>query len=422
MKIFIGMKEIAGFYNNLQGGFDELGIESFLLDTSPNPFGYGDTTKQNWLARLGRFVGSRYGRSKGLLKVWWYGCIILVRLIALIWAIPQFDTFIFVYGTSFFYLYDLPLLKWLGKNIIFMFHGSDARAAYLDGSLNIGDNAWTIQQIVRWDYQRKKWLQRVERYADTVVCHPMMGHFFEKPIVIAALVGIPFIKPELGSEAIQINVGRIRIVHAPSNPIAKGTPAIRKAIQALKDQGHPIDFIELTGRPHREVLAELAVCDFVIDQLYSDTVIAGLATEAAFMGKPSVTGTYHLDELKRYFPPDFLGVTHLCHPDNLQAAIEQLIVDRDYRLALGERAKAYMEQHWYPTLVAQNLINIAHKKIDDSWICDPHDLNNIHGWGLEETTLQNIIRSVIDQGGHEALHLKDKPQLEAKMIQFAHKE
>ena len=40
------------------------------------------------------------------------------------------------------------------------------------------------------------------------------------------------------------------------------------------------------------ILAELARCDFVIDQLYSDYPLPGLATEAAWFGKPTVVGGY----------------------------------------------------------------------------------------------------------------------------------
>ena len=46
-----------------------------------------------------------------------------------------------------------------------------------------------------------------------------------------------------------------------------------------------------------EVIEALRNCDFVVDQVYYDVAISYVATEAAFLGKPSVIGSYAWEEL-----------------------------------------------------------------------------------------------------------------------------
>ncbi len=90
-----------------------------------------------------------------------------------------------------------------------------------------------------------------------------------------------------------------RILHAPSHPRAKGTDRIRLAVESLRSKGYEIEYTELTNAANAEVLAHLHECDFVIDQLYSDTPMATFAAEAADVGRPSVVGGYGWGSFQR---------------------------------------------------------------------------------------------------------------------------
>ena len=54
------------------------------------------------------------------------------------------------------------------------------------------------------------------------------------------------------------------------------------------NEGLPLEYVEIVGQPNDIVLAEIARSAFVIDQLYSDTPMAGFAAEAARLGKPAI--------------------------------------------------------------------------------------------------------------------------------------
>lgn len=62
---------------------------------------------------------------------------------------------------------------------------------------------------------------------------------------------------------------RIVVVHGPSSPVIKGTPLVRAAIKRLKSQGYDFEYVELLGKPHREVLACLARAHVVLNEFYA---------------------------------------------------------------------------------------------------------------------------------------------------------
>ena len=87
----------------------------------------------------------------------------------------------------------------------------------------------------------------------------------------------------------------------------------------LEDRG-----VVVTGRPNREVLAAIAASDFVIDQVYSDSPLAGFAAEAAALGRPAIVGGYAWDDLRRVTPAEVMPPSHVCRPEDLADAIRRL--------------------------------------------------------------------------------------------------
>ena len=64
------------------------------------------------------------------------------------------------------------------------------------------------------------------------------------------------------------NLKTVKIVHAPTNPIIKGTPIIRAVIQKLKKLNYNIEYHELVDLKNSEVLKELKDAHIVINELY----------------------------------------------------------------------------------------------------------------------------------------------------------
>lgn len=399
-RVFLGLTEIAGYYGHLARGLEELGVGTMRLDLSAHPFAYSSPGLLSALARLR--ARTRRRALRGALR--------LVQTVllpfAFVRAVARCDVFVFGYATTFFGYRELPLIRALGKRVVYVFHGSDSRAPYLDGAEMAPELGRTFVDCVALTTSRKSRLRKIERHATVVVANPLSTHLHERPVVPFLWLGIP--APPAGDAPVR--AGTVRALHAPSQHSAKGSAEIRSAVDRLRARGIDVDLDEVQGVPNAVVHERLAECDFVIDQVYSDTPMAGFAVEAARFAKPAIVGGYGWHELEGDLPP-----THLCAPDELEAAIERLATDTDYRHELGERARAWVTERWAPRAVAERLLAALDGKLD---LYDPQRLREHRGAGLSEEAARRVVAGVIEAGGVAALRLADKPELERRLVEF----
>ncbi len=419
-KILIGLGEIAGYGANLKRGFRQLGVECGFISIVEHPFGYGgdDTNLLVWWARWASGKLQNTPRSQTLRRALWYYLYALAMLLLLLWVLPRYDVFIFLNNRTFLRHFDLPILKLLNKKIIFRFGGTDTRPPYLDGGIMAKSRGLSIAECIRATKKQKKFVSVIDKYADVIVNYPPAAHFHERPFVASVLN--PYyddLKQEVDGR--DNPTGSVRILHAPSWPEAKGTIEIRQVIKALESKGYNIDFVEITGVPHSVVLEEILRCDFVVDVLYNDAPLGSLPVEAAFHGRPTINGSYYAEHIYRDLQPEWIPPGIFCHPEDLEQAIEKLIVDKDYRLELGRKAKAFVETHCSPKQIAKNYLQLIEGSFPQEWLYDPKNIRYLLGASLSESRVRELVRAVIEEGGVEALHLEDKPELREMFVTFA---
>jgi len=434
MRIFIGLTEVSGYYANLSRGFEELGIQSLHVPLQEHRFRYADISQLPLPARVaGWCVKQRVAvpQSAPTRRWLWLVLVLLTRLLLFAWALTRFDVFILGGGSGFFRLRELPLLRMLGKRIVYVFHGTDARPAYIDGffhelppfsqSADIAtapERGAIAKAYVRASRGRKRDLARIERWAHAVVCGASWGQFLTRPFFSFLAIGIPMRidrKPEGCADAA---TQRIRILHAPSQRDAKGTLRIRAAVKSLKNKGLLVEYVEVSGRPNAEVLAEIARSDFVIDQLYSDTPMAGFATEAAAIGKPAVVGSYYADRLSDELPAGLIPPTLCCHPDDIERAAERLVRDSTYRLELGRAAQEFVTSRWSARAVAERFMRMIDDTAPAEWTYDPARQAYLEGVGLPEWRVRQNVQAIVDTCGISALQLDDTPALRDLFLAF----
>jgi glycosyltransferase involved in cell wall biosynthesis len=132
-----------------------------------------------------------------------------------------------------------------------------------------------------------------------------------------------------------------RIVHSSTARIAKGTPAVLRAIEQLRSEQHPFDFKLVSGLPYAQAQQIVRDADIFLDQfVLGDFGMASL--EALALGKPVVC--YLKPALAALYPPDLpiINATQETLPD----ALRELIASPALRRELGERGRAYMERHY----------------------------------------------------------------------------
>lgn len=405
--VFLGLTEIAGYYGGLANGLEELDVRVVQLDLSGHAFAYGGRSRG--LASLaGACARHRVRAGSRPTKALWKLLQSILLPAVFVSAVVRCDIFVFGYATTFFSYRELPLLRRLGKRIVYVFHGSDSRAPYVDGAEMDPALGRTYEDCVALTAARKQRLHAIERHATLIVANPLSAHLHERPLLPFLWLGIAAAPAPATGER---RGGTVRALHAPSQPYAKGSAEIRAAVERLRARGLDIELDEVTSVANVEVHRRLAACDFVVDQIYSDTPMAGLAVEAAVHGKPAIVGGYGWAELEGEPPP-----THLCAPDAVEAAIELLATDGTYRRELGERARAFVLEEWAPRAVAERLFTAVG---GGAALADPRRLREHRGAGLSEKAARRLVAGVLDAGGVEALQLADKPELERILVEFA---
>ena len=418
-RIFIGLEEIADYYAPLQAGLEELGYDAVLVTLKRHPF-YGMVSggRVPAVARIAMRAAERDARSAGhpsVLRVWWWLSARLLRLPLLLWAVARREIFVFGFASTFFLYLELPLLKLFRRRIVYIFHGSDSRPPYIDGAVS-GPDAWEDPNVVvRSTRRTKRKLRLIDRWADVVVDNPLSAHLHERPIVSFQAIGTPRVPPR---STPRTSGDVLRVLHSPSHRYAKGSDAIRSAIERLQTRSLSIELVELSGVTHDRVIEALGDADLVVDQLYSDVALAGFASEAAAAGLPVIVGGYGRDEIDealcgRPFPPIVF-----CRPDDLEKNLERLATDEEHRRELGASARRFVERELAPRAVAQRLIDAIGGQRPE-WTFDPQRITYIHGIGLTETAARTLVRATIEHGGAAALCVRDKPALEARLVEFA---
>jgi hypothetical protein len=418
--VFVGPFEIAGYYGQLAAALCRIGVDAVAVDLGEHRFQYdGHKPASVWIAAARwaerRFRAARDGPAA--VKTAWRALQVLTRIGLVGWSIWRFDAFIFGFGNTLLFGRELPLLRLFRKRLVFTFNGSDARPPYIDGADMAASRATTVDECIGLARGRKAHIRRIERYAHAIVSLPTFSHFFERPVIDYVRVGAPWTPANARGD--RDDGAEIRILHSPSDPEVKGSDRIRAAVDRMRAAGRPLRLVELREVPNETVRAEIARADFVIDQLYSDTPMAVFATEAAAAGVPAIVGSYAWPELRGLYPNAAMPPVEQCHPDGLAAAIERLADDPEYRLALGARARAFVETEWAPERIAERYLTILRGEAPGAWLFDPRGVRYLHGVGLPETRTRELIGAVLEHAGRDALQLADKPALEQAFVEFA---
>lgn len=412
-RIYIGPIEIAGYYGKLAKALSSEGFYAEFIPLKNHPFGYDGVTP-NALGSLIRYCFANVKKGNPAARLFYS---IITGILAcgfFLRAVFCYDVFIFAAGFSLLPAnLDLPILRALKKCIIFnMGHGSEMRPTYLSGihaPLSC-DRSLTLKaiKINRFLFNRT---QRIERFSDYVIGAPFTSCYFGRRLFISWFaLGLPTDIAQRCPGHPQNN-SKIKILHAPSNPTAKGTSIIRNVVNKLKESDDRIEYVELSNCSNKQVLEHLAECDFVIDQLYSDTPMATLASEAAACRKPSIVGGYGLEELRAHVPPNCFPPSYCCRPEQLTEAIQWMIHNPHERKRLGEAAFQFVSKILSPCEVAKRYIRIIQGDVPTEWFLDPTQIIYSHGAGLDETNAKNNIKSIITIGGVDSLLFHGHPEL-----------
>ena len=428
--LFVGPQDIACFASRIAEGLAEGGAQVLLYRQVVEPFHpvmdyhpqvkllFDRGIKASSKALTQNFAAKCMARFKlGLFKVG-----------AFLTALLKADACIFIGGRGFIgFPLDYWLLRLFGKKVIHIYIGTASRPRYLSGFARDVLKAKRpplkeIRKLAKRVKRQSARVKAISRFASIVIENPLCGHFHPKAFINYFQMGIPvggyFEQPSDVQNNKDPNA-RTRIFHCPSAPEVKGTHAIDTAVENLKNNGHPLDYVKRSGIPHPEVLKEISKADFVIDQLYSDAPLAGFATEAVALGKNAVVGGYGWELLKQSLPAKLFPANATCHPNEIEALILSLMQFPEKSQQMAEEAKAFLSDEWSGLAFSKRVSMLLKDTIPTDWWIDPGQIRYMHGMGLSEEEVRSVLSLMIEFEGEPSLCLDHIPALRSAIVAFS---
>ena len=319
MRVLHSPINIAGGPGAISQGLRELGVESTLLVFNERPFERGFDVNLE-LRDTSRKSSVPFNLPK--------------QLRAFLWAAQRFDLFHFHAGLTLLpRRLNLPALRALKKGIVFQSWGSDLRGRPASdvGYLRSADAVIVGSYLTRRLAPRGPW-------PEYDVVHPAID--------LADWAPAP---AEPGET--------LRVAHAPSKRIVKGTAAVLAAVESLRKRGVPIELDLIEGVPNREARLRYAAADVVIDQLRIGWY-GMLAIESMALAKPVVV---NLDEEAAAETEEAFGLELpliRTSEGSLETALAGLVEARESLPELGQRSRRYVERVHSHTEVARQVLEI----------------------------------------------------------------
>lgn len=338
-KIFIGLTNIASQFGDLSKALNKLGHETITaVNAGRNsivhqPVDYDIIDKKHYYFRgvrprsLQKFLYEKFGDPHT--PVWKR-------------AIKECDIFLFMWSSFKADHSDFAELKRLGKKVVSLQVGNDARhgpAAEQEYKM-YGFDPIEWPDYINHDERLPSVLSLVrnaEKYCDLVFSRVDQAQLQMRPYYRWPMMVFP--------EIIEFNPTqrekRPVVVHAPTSSPVKGTKYVIATLERLKSEGVDFEFRLIENMPHEEAMKVYASSDIIVDQL----LIPGagkLSTEGMAMGKVVMSKMgYNIYPQNIYDDCPIVDVTRATFYDKLK----ELIADYPKRCDIAKRGRAYVEQN-----------------------------------------------------------------------------
>lgn len=267
----------------------------------------------------------------------------------------SFDVFHFYFGESLLgaSLADVRLLRAAGKTVAFYFCGCDIR----DEKQTLFSQRYSacsecFPKLCSANRERAQFV--AERYANVnFVSTPDLLEFLPRAVLLPQVIDLDLIDRVLEEPAAPRDDDVVRVVHAPSNRLIKGTRYVEAAVEQLRSEGVAIELSLLENMPHDEAMRRAQAADIAVDQ-----VLAGaygqFAAEMMALGVPVVS--YVRDDLVDEYPEE--PPLAVADPESLVKVLRDLANDRGRRTRLGVSGFGYARRVHAPDVLAE--LALAH--------------------------------------------------------------
>ena len=250
-------------------------------------------------------------------------------------AMRRYDVFHLYFGNTLFpHPYpDLPLLRALGKRIVFHFCGCDVRNRA--ATLRQYDLSGCSECISLVCLGKRH--PNPARADVSLVSTPDLLEFVPGAILMPGPVDLNRWKSRPPRTVPITPQDPVRILHAPSDREIKGTKYVIDAVERLKAAGYPVELLMLEGIPHDQVVDFCDTADLAVDQL----MIGAYGTVSIEMMAKGVPVICRIrDDLRKHYPADLPLIN--AAPATIFSTLETLLQDPDSWQAIGRQGVQYV--------------------------------------------------------------------------------
>lgn len=266
-------------------------------------------------------------------------------------------SFLFNKNYSFPTGLDLLLLKAMKKKVFFHFRGSEIRLATVfkeKSPYNYVDKKDDKNNKMPFKFneaKQKEFRDYICGICDEVfVPDPEIQCYVPNSLIIPRVFDLSLIENQEKDD------NCLKIIHAPSRSVVKGTKHVIAAIERLKKEGFKFDFELIENLSHDKSLIKYKEASIIIDQLLIGWY-GVLAVEGMALGKAVVS--YIRNDLRSYLPyPCPLAIAN---PENLYCVLKGMLENPESIKQLGKLGREFVEDYHDSTKIMKLLIRIYSK-------------------------------------------------------------
>lgn len=335
-RIFIGINDVSGFSIRFKDGFNKIGVKADFYSPSGHVYGF----------KTDRLI--KYSNN-GIIRKF-------QKIVLLAKMIFKYDYFMFISPSSILKDFqDVRLLRKFGKTTMMLFTGCDLRIPE-----RIAHYKWNPCSGCTQEYKdfvncvidtKKILIRHIEDTFDIIGAPFEAAGYLEKRFFNAIF---PFDIEEFAQYADQPYKPSkpIKIFHAPSNPVYKGSKYIIETIEKLKIK-YDIEFVCIQNVPYEEYKKKLTEADLIIDQMLLGSY-GSVAIEGLLMNKPVVS--YLREDIWSVVDKEDCPIIN-ANPDTLYDVLDHILENPEKLASILPKGRKYVEKYHKDTVVALRFLN-----------------------------------------------------------------
>ena len=174
---------------------------------------------------------------------------------------------------------------------------------------------------------------------------------------------------------------------------SKGSYEIENIINKLKSN-FDIELNIIKNLSNHQVKQKIKESDLVIDQIYSDVPLAGLASEAVSLNKPVIVCGYYSDFLKKDLKTDIIEKELYINPMKLQEKLIDFIINRKNFYDHYKKIYKKIRKKNNSLTVSRKYIDLINSSLEKQYFFDPNRISYYYGYGLSEHEIKSTFKNL----------------------------